>query len=269
MVKNITSYRELTPQQGRQLLRPGHLSILGAAARVTARSGIDRYHRPPGSPWLFEYISAGSGFVDDGTGEQRLGAGDLYVFGPHSDGRYRPDDREPWTKMFFVVHGQLIDSLAAAYGLAEQQIYHQAPVQRQMQQMLELLQQHGEHVHRDFPVYLQRLISSLCLDRHQTIDAMADYIEARITRPFQLQDMAEYFRCSKNHLLRQFKQLHQCTPYECLLRRRVDQAIWLLTHTSRSAGDIAAELQFSDSKHLSSTLKKRTGRSPRAWRQSV
>ena len=274
MVKNITILPDgpdsnpandsFTP--ARQALKTGQVRCLGAA-HARGRSGMDRYQRSHGSSWLIEAVIAGYGFVQADGQQQRAQTGDVYVFGPQATGRYRPDDNEPWEKLFIEVEGDLINALADAYSLEQQIMYPQAHVSQQMRSLLQLLSHRGTHFQRDFPIGLHRLISSIALSQFDKKESMAEFIESQIKHDFQLQDMATHFKYSKNHLLRLFKQEHDCSPYEYLIRKRVEQAIWALTHTSMSVKLIAAELCFSDSKHLSSTLKKRTGKSPREWRE--
>ncbi len=266
MVQNITTRHTLAPR--RAVLKPGQLHILGGAAQVRARPHKDHYIREAGSPWLIEYVVAGSGYISRGSEQFTVSPGDTYVMGPHAESDYRPDNRDPWEKMFVEIEGAFIDSLATAYGLEEVMYYPQVHVAHQLQQLLTLLSHRGAHFQRDFPIGLHRLISTLSLSRKQAPQSMGDYLELRVKHAFQLEEMASDFKYSKNHLLRLFKSEYGCTPYEYLLQRRVEQAIWSITHTSLSIKAIAREFQFTDGKHLSSTIKKRTGKSPSEWRQN-
>ena len=267
MVKNITISGTRRPgiAPGRHVLGEGQIHILGAA-RVKARRGIDRYQRDRGRAWVIEHVIAGAGYLEHGDQQYQAGPGDTYVFSPKHTYYYYPEDRDPWEKIFIEVEGAFIDSLAAAYQLDKQFFYPQTFIQKQLEHCLQLLHHSGAHMQRDMPIAIHRLISSLCLDENAASANLADFIEAHINRDFVLQDMADHYNISKNQLLRRFKQQHQCSHYEYLLQRRVEQAIWSLKNTSISVKDLAHTLQFSDSKHLSSTLKRRTGKSPREHR---
>lgn len=261
MVKNITIQGSRSPlAPGRQIIA-GQLQCLGGA-HAQARSGQDHYLRPAGQAWLIECVLGGTGFVEGPLGTFTLQAGDAYVLGPYAEFQYYPDDHDPWEKLFIEINGPLVDQFMRCYQMEQNYVFPRAHVQQQMEQLINLLTHSGEHLQRDFPIAIHRLINNLFFNGRYMPPNMADYIEAHIHSEFTLEQMATHFSLSKNQLLRRFKKQFQKSPYEYLLQRRVDQAIWTLQHTSISVKDLAKSLQFSDSKHLSSTLKRRTGKSP-------
>ena len=261
MVKNITiQSRGTAPSGGRPIIN-GHIHCYGGAY-AKAKAGQDHYRRPSGQAWLIEAVIEGAGYVEGPQGTHRLEAGDVYALGPYAEFQYYPDQKDPWGKLFIELSGPLIEEIMRSYEIKDRYIYPQAHVQQQLEQLIKLLSHSGEHIQRDFPIAIHRLINSLYFKGRQIAPNMADYIEAHIHSEFTLEKMADHFQLSKNQVLRRFKKEYNKSPYEYLLQRRVDQAIWTLQHTSISVKDLAKSLQFSDNKHLSSTLKRRTGKSP-------
>ena len=267
MVKSITILSQpLRPVAARQIIA-GQLRCLGGA-NARAKSGQDRYTRQPGREWSLEAVISGSGFVEGPNGIDELHAGDLYVMGPHGHFHYYPNDEDPWEKLFIEVGGPLMDSLARCYELNKHYVFIQVHAQQHLEHCLQILAQGSEHMQDEFPIALHQLINSIYFNNNSQSESMSDYIEAHVHEEFSLQDMAAHFSVSKNQLLRRFKKQYHSSPYEFLLQRRVEQAIWTLQHTSITVKELAESLQFSDSKHLSSTLKRRTGKSPSEHRSS-
>jgi AraC-like DNA-binding protein len=82
-----------------------------------------------------------------------------------------------------------------------------------------------------------------------------------------LDDMMRDCPCSRDHLIRLFRHHHDVTPVEFLIRARVERARALLSATSFSIKQIAAQLGYADTFCFSRQFKKRTGMSPSAFRR--
>ena len=128
--------------------------------------------------------------------------------------------------------------------------------------MLSLLNEPREIIQAEFPILLHKFIKELTQTNTINKARFTDYIDERIEQSFRLEDMAKHFAYSKNQLLRLFKKEHQTSPYHYLLTKRNEQAIWLLQNTSLSIKEIAYRLQFTDAKHLASTMKKKVSFTP-------
>ena len=81
-----------------------------------------------------------------------------------------------------------------------------------------------------------------------------------------LDDMMRDCPCSRDHLIRLFRQHHGVTPVEFLIRARVEGARGLLSATGFSIKQIAAQLGYADTFCFSRQFKNRTGMSPSAFR---
>jgi AraC-like DNA-binding protein len=63
-------------------------------------------------------------------------------------------------------------------------------------------------------------------------------------------------------MIRQFKTYFGISPYEYLMRKRIEAARLMLRHSDLLIKEIAARLQFSDQYYFSNYFKKKTGMSP-------
>ena len=78
--------------------------------------------------------------------------------------------------------------------------------------------------------------------------------------------VAESLGYSKCHLTRKFSSQFGCSPYEYILRLRIERAKDLLINTSLLVGEIALDCGFFDTSHMTNCFKKREKISPKMFR---
>lgn len=94
-----------------------------------------------------------------------------------------------------------------------------------------------------------------------------DFIEANLSTPFTLSDLAALAHLSDFHFARMFKTSFGCTPHQYVLSRRIELAKQLLSGPTKSLVDVALLCGFSFQQHLSQQFKKRVGITPAAFRR--
>lgn len=104
-------------------------------------------------------------------------------------------------------------------------------------------------------------------ETEQRIRELGRQIQANPARYRRLDDMRLECSCSKDHLIRLFRQYHGVTPGEFLIRARTDAARGLLAASSLSIKQIAAQLGHADASSFSRQFSERVGVSPSAFRQ--
>jgi AraC family transcriptional regulator len=103
------------------------------------------------------------------------------------------------------------------------------------------------------------------LPQHQ-LRQVLDYINDHLDGDIKLADLAALLGMSQFHFSYLFKRSMGTTPYQYLLRQRVERAKQLLKQTERSIMDIALECGFSSHSHLSKQFRQLTGITPKACR---
>lgn len=93
-----------------------------------------------------------------------------------------------------------------------------------------------------------------------------DFIEASFMEPISLARIAEAAELSPHHLLRLFKRVFGETPHQLTIRRRLEHAQFLLSHTDRSVTDICFDIGFESLGSFSTLFKTRLGVSPALYR---
>ncbi|WP_312641228.1 AraC family transcriptional regulator [Hydrogenoanaerobacterium sp.] len=96
-------------------------------------------------------------------------------------------------------------------------------------------------------------------------DAM-NFIKTNYRRSITVEDIAKNVSMSPSHLSRMFKKQTGYSPYEYLLKVRLDSAKSLLKKTNSSIAEIATAAGFNSSSNFIYTFHSRTGISPNKFR---
>jgi len=143
-------------------------------------------------------------------------------------------------------------------------------VQAMMPMMVELdRMSHSEYTVTERASKFLELLS--CLYRGNvpvaTAGKMAEFIGQRYLKRITLDEIAEEFHFSKNHVINLFKAEYGITPIEYINSLRVKKAEWLLEATTKSSLEIAAECGFNNYSHFYKTFAGLHSVSPTVWRE--
>ncbi len=95
-----------------------------------------------------------------------------------------------------------------------------------------------------------------------------DMIHSHYDREPDLDELCRETAMSKFHFLRMFKAVYGLTPYQYLVKVRMDKACGLLKHTTLPVATISAELGFEYPNSFIKAFQKAYGVSPLKWRRS-
>jgi len=99
------------------------------------------------------------------------------------------------------------------------------------------------------------------------ISRALELIEARLREDVIVSEMAEAAGYSLYHFIRTFDQVVYHTPYNYLMRRRLSEAAYELTHSHRRVIDIALEYRFSNHETFTRAFKRLFEMQPTQWRE--
>lgn len=98
------------------------------------------------------------------------------------------------------------------------------------------------------------------------LDAVMDFIENNYSSNISLEDMASTACSSKYHFCRNFKRITGYSPYEYLVKYRINKAKSLLEITDSPIGEIARNVGFESTSNFIRTFKKLEGLTPLKYR---
>lgn len=105
------------------------------------------------------------------------------------------------------------------------------------------------------------------LEYHEVIKKVENYINQNISGPLPLKDIAQHVFMSSAYLSTTYKNVTGRNITDYIQERRVSTACFLIRTTSGSISNLAQETGFSDANYFTKVFKKKTGMTPREYRQ--
>ncbi|MFY0657192.1 MAG: helix-turn-helix domain-containing protein [Neptunomonas phycophila] len=102
---------------------------------------------------------------------------------------------------------------------------------------------------------------------HKMIRQAQDYIESRLSEKLHLDEIAASVDLSTRQLSRLFKAHNLCSPYEYVLRRRINRAIEIISTSRQPLENIAIATGFANNKHMTVSFRKIVGKTPSQFRR--
>jgi AraC-like DNA-binding protein len=98
---------------------------------------------------------------------------------------------------------------------------------------------------------------------------VTEFIETRMDQRLNLEQLASAAGVSSFHFHRQFKKATGLTPRQYLMQVRIERAKSLLTGSELPLVDVAAQVGFADQSHFTTTFRKLTSQTPKAFRNAA
>lgn len=96
-----------------------------------------------------------------------------------------------------------------------------------------------------------------------------DYVGDNLADDLTLAEIAGAVSLSPYHFARAFKRSTGFSPYQYIMRQRIERAKLLLANTTLSVGQVAREVGFASPSHFSHQFRRLVGVSPGAFRQAT
>lgn len=229
--------------------------------------------------YVFEYVKSGNVHIRANGNEYVAGPGDLYILKQGLEVEYFSIDQKQIEKVWFNMHGRLLDHLMEAYNMTDDVIISHCDVEHEIFKIHDVLQSSSPAPDATckLALYIHELIMKISLSNNtadlsfqpasSTAEKLKNLIEHQIYYKTSLQDLAKQESTTEKYMIRTFKDKYGVTPYAYLIQKRIEAAEELLRTTELSVKDIAAKLAFSDSNYFSRAFKKHTGLSPVVYRR--
>lgn len=96
-----------------------------------------------------------------------------------------------------------------------------------------------------------------------------DYIQDNLARDLSLAEIADVVDLSTFHFVRAFKQTTGETPYQYLLKSRIDRAKQLLAETELPLAEVAYLVGFNSQSHFTTSFRRLARLTPKAYRETA
>lgn len=251
---------------------PIHIEMCG----VSYCDASYRIARPRSKIHCFEYVVSGTGTICTKSGEFHPKEGDVYFLRQWEDHLYFADPVDPWEKIWFNIEGELVDSLLDTYGIKSSGIFPQCPARSLFEEFNKIANSSlsQKSIEKEVSVILHRIIQIMTdIVNTETIsysdDALRlrEYINSNYSKPITINELASLIYRSPSQTIRIFRKNFGISPYEYILKRKIQTAKSLLKNTAMSVQQISAELGFNDQHYFSTCFKRKTGLTPGEYRK--
>ena len=220
------------------------------------------------SECVLHYVLNGNGYfngiqVSEGQGFY-FGAGDLV--------EYYPDDRDPWNYFWFncsemFARKYILPTLALdANGVFNYGYKHR------LMMVINKIFNHNyamstvESLGSAFAVLMLHEQPKQTTKTQYTVLQAKRYIDYNLNRKLTVTDVAEELAINDRYLYNLFMKYEGISPKEYILRKKIESAADLLTHTSLSVQEVSTAVGISDIYSFSKLFKARLGVSPSMYR---
>ena len=94
-----------------------------------------------------------------------------------------------------------------------------------------------------------------------------EYVEAELSEPLSLADLARAAGLSRMHFAAQFRAATGIRPHEYLMRRRIERAQEILRTTSMPLAEVALSVGFQTQAHFTTVFRRLLDETPGRWRE--
>lgn len=110
------------------------------------------------------------------------------------------------------------------------------------------------------------IANSMPLTGALNCEEIRQLIDENFAQPITLEWLAAQAHISKYHLSHSFRWQYEISPIQYLNKRRLQEAEYLLAHTTHSLSEIGNMIGFSSASYFSQAFKRHTGMSPSEYR---
>lgn len=259
-------YRDLNPD-----LNAGLTVVAGGREQCAPGYYINRRNFPF---YSIEFVVGGKGQLTLDDKVFSLDAGNVFAYGPGIPHVIRNHQHAPLEKFFLDFVGRDAEGLLRRCGLLGHVVHAVSPATllRTFEELIHYGLQHS-HSSNEICAVLTRLlilkISETALAVHEarspafaTYQRCRNWVNDRYMSISSLWEFADMCHLDAAYLCRLFKRFDQQTPYQYLLRLRMNHATELLLTPGTLVKEVAEKLGFDDAFHFSRTFKKVLGISP-------
>lgn len=226
--------------------------------------------------YVLEYIIDGCGTLEIDGQTFFPSKGDVYLLPYGSRHHYYASKKQPFTKIWMNVNGELCKQLIQLYGLTGAYYFEDIGLYPLFEKFLSICEKKEYDTMELYDkcglVFLE-IIQQLSkhYEKKPAVNKYAvyakNYCDRNIYKKISLEDISKYVGISISQLNRLFRQEFGLTVYSYILNNKINIAKSLLSGTSMSVAEIAFLLNFADEHYFSNIFKKKTGLSPSQWRK--
>lgn len=232
--------------------------------------------RSPCQIFVLEHVVSGKGYVIVNGTKHIVKAGDTYLLKPTENCEYYADKNDPYKKIWVNFRGPIAYELVTQYKLQDT-VYKKVNLCPVFEKLfkIEELSTDLDKINFKLTSIITEMLMLLAESKNTTkpVSEMAvlikDSLDSYISQSFSLDIIAKELTTSKAEVIRQFKRAYNLTPYQYLLKIKINQARIMLENGTYSIIEIANHLAFNSPYHFSEIFKEKIGMTPTEYRKRI
>lgn len=248
-------------------------------AGISYCDGSYKIERNDSGIYCFEYIIKGQGTAVINEEVYTPIEGDIYILHRGSNHKYFSDRENPWVKIWFNIKGELVDHLVQAYKInkicyicdlnLKDLFFRFLSIAKSTENTTEEIFNKASVVFHEIMINIYRHTKATRKINSPTALALKEYIDKRVSENISIRELSELVYKSPSQTIRIFKREFGLTPYDYLLKSKIETAKLMLINTNLQINDIAMKLNFADEHYFSNYFKSKTGISPARFRNNT
>lgn len=232
--------------------------------------------------YLLLYTVSGKGYARYRDREYELKAGQVLLMDCYDYQEYYPDQDSIWEIKwlhFFGSTSQEYFNIIFDKNGAVIEIMDRSNVQYLLDEILMMAEESDFLPEARVSLLILQLITELLLEGGESgvnynarvvnehVKLALDFVEENYNNSITLSDMASHSCCSEYHFSRLFKKITGYSPYEYIVKYRVNKAKNLLKNTDKSVEDISECIGFGSPSNFIRTFRELEGMTPLKYRK--
>ncbi|MBO4897570.1 MAG: AraC family transcriptional regulator [Clostridia bacterium] len=230
--------------------------------------------------YLMHYVCSGKGTYTLNGKEFSIERDRVFIIPPGEVTVYSADDQNPWTYMWIGISGIAIEEYMKMAGFKKSNPIIKAS--KKLKSILKtIIDKSEEQGYNSLPVtgnlyfFIDELIK--CGGGSEKRKSVAQtyvenailYINNNIQNKLTVSEIADYIGVNRVYFCNIFKKIMGCTPQSYILNLKIEKAKMFLEETNNEIRFIANSLGYDDPFVFSHAFTKKTGVSPKNWRNKT
>lgn len=232
-------------------------------------------HRRSFPYWSVEFVAQGKGTLMLGSRKHELAPGTLFAYGPGVAQHITSDARAPLVKYFVDFTGTRAGGLLQRYAPKPGSAIHTSSPSEVMALFDDLIRNGlrvTPYTARILAIQVELLLLKIAETKipfgsvntraFATYQRCRRHIETQIHKLRTVEEVAAQCGVEQAYLCRLFRRFGHDSPYQYLLRLKMNRAADRLLNANKLVKEVSQELRFADAYHFSRAFKKVHGLSP-------
>ena len=223
-----------------------------------------------------QYVISGSGVIICDNETYTVKSGDTFLLKEGSNQIYYSNPDNKFERIWINFKGELARSLLSLYKIDDVTVFSNTDSEKLIENIQNACKNnmHDEISYKNESAQeFLKLVQFLSKNKKTAIDNVNSpiekvrlFIDTNIMKNIKLEDIANEFYFSKEHIIRTFKQTYSITPHQYIMQSKIRIAMIMLRHSKMSIEEISKQLSFTDAHHFSVLFFKHTGFRPSVYR---